>query len=81
MRIDGNVGGADRIIRIAGGAALALAAFGGLVAPWGWIGLFLVGTGVFEVCPVNSLIGRSTYVRPARKAVVRKPQRGGSARG
>jgi hypothetical protein len=81
MRIDGNVGGADRIIRIAIGTVLALAALAGWIGPWGWIGLFLLGTGVFEMCPVHSLIGRSTYVRPPRKVVVRKPARGGSSRG
>jgi hypothetical protein len=78
--MDGNVGGADRMIRMTVGAGLALAALLGVIEPWGWIGLFLLGTGVFEVCPVNSLIGRSTYVRPPRKAVVRKRERGGSSR-
>jgi Protein of unknown function (DUF2892) len=72
--IDGNVGGIDRIIRIAAGALFSVAALMGIIPAWGWAGVLLIGTGVFEMCPVYSMIGRSTYVRPRRKQIKRKPK-------
>ena len=51
-----NVGGIDRILRIAAGAGLiGWAAFGGPV--WAWIGVVPLLTGAFRFCPVYLLFG------------------------
>ncbi|MBE0553527.1 MAG: DUF2892 domain-containing protein [Rhodobacteraceae bacterium] len=65
-----NVGGADRILRIAVGAALILWFFldngSGF---WHWaklIGVVPLATGLFSTCPLYSLLGLSTC--PMKKA-------------
>lgn len=60
-----NVGGIDRILRIAAGVVLIGLAVAGIGAPWTWIGILPLVTGVIGVCPAYSLIGVSTC--PARK--------------
>ncbi|MEJ2055557.1 MAG: DUF2892 domain-containing protein [Calditrichaceae bacterium] len=46
-----NVGGIDKILRIVIGLALIALVFVGPKTPWGWIGLILVLTGLFNFCP------------------------------
>jgi hypothetical protein len=59
-----NVGGIDRILRIALGAALILwAILGGPV--WAWIGVVPLATGLIKFCPFYPILGMSTC--PARK--------------
>lgn len=54
-----NVGGVDRVIRIAAGVALvAWAALGGPV--WAWIGVVPLATGLMGWCPVYLPLGLST---------------------
>lgn len=54
-----NVGGIDRIVRIAAGVALiAWALLGGPV--WAWIGLVPLATGAVGFCPLYPLIGFSS---------------------
>lgn len=54
-----NVGGIDRILRIALGAVLiAWAAMGGPL--WAWLGLVVLATGVFRFCALYTLIGVDT---------------------
>jgi hypothetical protein len=54
-----NVGGIDRILRIAAGAALiAWALLGGPV--WAWVGVIALATGVINFCPAYSLLGINT---------------------
>lgn len=54
-----NVGGIDRILRIALGAALILwAILGGPV--WAWIGVVPLATGLIKFCPLYPLLGMST---------------------
>lgn len=54
-----NVGGVDRILRIAAGAALITwALLGGPV--WAWIGVVALATGVLNFCPVYTLFGINT---------------------
>lgn len=55
-----NVGGIDRVIRIVGGAGLAVAAATGAVGAWGWIGLVPLATGLIGNCPAYSIFGMST---------------------
>lgn len=54
-----NVGGIDRILRVAAGLGLlAWAAMGGPV--WAWIGVVPLATGMFGFCPAYPLLGFST---------------------
>ena len=55
-----NVGGIDRIIRIVVGAVLIGNVFTGLQTPIGWLGVILVVTGLFGVCPLYSILGINT---------------------
>jgi membrane-associated protease RseP (regulator of RpoE activity) len=54
-----NVGSAERRLRIAVGLVLVLLAIVGIGAPWTWIGLVPLVTGLFSFCPVYALLGRS----------------------
>jgi len=54
-----NVGGVDRILRIAAGAALITwALLGGPL--WAWIGVVALATGVMNFCPAYALLGINT---------------------
>ncbi len=54
-----NVGGIDRVLRIAAGLGLvAWAAVGGPV--WAWIGVVPLATGAIGFCPVYPLLGLNT---------------------
>ena len=55
-----NVGGMDRVLRIVVGLALILMAVTGVIGNWGWIGLVLLATGIFSVCPAYGLLGMNT---------------------
>jgi hypothetical protein len=58
-----NVGSVDRIIRIVAGLALIAATLLGWIGVWGWLGLVLVGTGVFRFCPAYLPFGFRTCQR------------------
>lgn len=55
-----NVGGIDRMLRIAVGAALILwaAVLGGPV--WAWIGVVPLATGLVKFCPIYPILGMNT---------------------
>jgi O-antigen ligase len=55
-----NVGGIDKIARIVVGAVLILLALTGTIGAWGWIGIVPLATGLFNFCPLYSLIGVNT---------------------
>lgn len=55
-----NVGGFDRIARIAAGLTLIGLAVAGIFAPWGYIGLVPLLTGIFKFCPAYPLFGMNT---------------------
>jgi uncharacterized membrane protein YfcA len=55
-----NVGGLDRIIRIAVGLALIAAAATGTIGLWGWIGVVPLLTGAMGWCPPYALLGLNT---------------------
>lgn len=55
-----NVGSADKIIRIVLGVILISLVFVGPKTQWGWIGLVPLLTGLFNFCPLYSVIGMST---------------------
>ena len=54
-----NVGGIDKLLRIGAGIGLiAWALLGGPV--WAWIGVAPLATGLFNFCPLYTLIGINT---------------------
>jgi len=62
-----NVGGIDRILRIAVGALLIVLAALNIIGVWGYIGVVLVATGLIRFCPVYPLLGINTCpTRPAQ---------------
>lgn len=55
-----NVGGIDKIVRIAAGVILILLAITGVFSPWGWIGVLPLLTGLLGWCPAYRLFGIKT---------------------
>jgi len=55
-----NVGRIDQAARIGGGLALIGLFAGGLIGPWGLVGLVPLGTGLLRFCPVYRLFGVHT---------------------
>ncbi|MBI3222307.1 MAG: DUF2892 domain-containing protein [Nitrosomonadales bacterium] len=55
-----NVGGIDRILRIAIGLVLIALAATGTIGVWGWIGVVPLLTGIFKFCPAYSIFGTNT---------------------
>lgn len=58
-----NVGGIDKLARIAVGAVLILLALTGTIGVWGWIGVLPLATGLFNFCPAYKLMGVNTCKR------------------
>lgn len=61
-----NVGGIDKILRIVAGLALIVMAIMGIGAPWTWIGVVPLVTGLMGWCPAYTLFGLNTC--PLKKA-------------
>ncbi|MGD9521385.1 MAG: DUF2892 domain-containing protein [Tepidiphilus sp.] len=55
-----NVGGIDKIIRIAVGVVLIVLALMGIGTPWTWIGVLPLVTGLVGWCPLYPLLGINT---------------------
>lgn len=55
-----NEGTVDRALRVILGVVLIALALTGTFAPWGWIGIVPLVTGLVGVCPVYSLFGIRT---------------------
>jgi hypothetical protein len=55
-----NVGGIDRIVRIALGLVLIGLAATNTVGVWGWIGIVPLVTGLVGWCPPYALLGWNT---------------------
>ncbi|WP_423185418.1 YgaP family membrane protein [Alishewanella sp. d11] len=55
-----NVGGIDKISRIIAGVVLIALAATGTIGPWGWIGVVPLFTGLFNFCPLYTLLGIKT---------------------
>lgn len=60
MQMKRNVGKADRMIRLIGGAALVAAAAFGVIGVWGYIGLIFVATAFMNFCPLYKIVGFKT---------------------
>lgn len=63
-----NVGGTDRILRIAVGVILIALTLMGTIGAWGWIGLVPLATGFMRTCPLYSILGMNTCPMDARKS-------------
>jgi len=59
-----NVGGIDKVLRIAAGLGLIGLAVAGVGTPWTWIGVIPLATGVVGFCPFYPILGLNTC--PAR---------------
>jgi hypothetical protein len=55
-----NVGGIDKILRIVFGVVLIGLALAGIGAPWTFIGVVPLVTGLFSWCPLYPLLGISS---------------------
>jgi len=55
-----NVGGIDRIARIAVGLLLLALTLTGTIGAWGWIGLVPLATGLTRFCPLYPMLGMNT---------------------
>lgn len=60
LKMKANVGGLDRIARIAAGLVLIGLAATGTVGVWGWIGVVPLATGSLGWCPAYLPFGLST---------------------
>ena len=59
-----NVGGIDKIARLAVGLVLCILALAGTIGAWGWIGLVPLVTGLIGWCPAYLPLGLNTCRRP-----------------
>lgn len=64
--MNANVGGIDKILRIVAGLVLIGLAIMGIGAPWTWIGVVPLATGLMGWCPAYSIFGMNTC--PMKKA-------------
>ncbi|NRQ42948.1 DUF2892 domain-containing protein [Rheinheimera sp. YQF-2] len=55
-----NVGGIDKGLRIIAGMTLMTLAATGTIGVWGWLGIVPLLTGLFNFCPLYSLLGIKT---------------------
>lgn len=55
-----NVGALDQLLRLAVGFVLLFLAGGGMIAVWGYIGVFPMATAAVSWCPMYRLLGVST---------------------
>lgn len=55
-----NVGGIDRVLRISAGTALIVLAATETVGAWGYVGIAVAATGIFQFCPAYLPFGLSS---------------------
>ena len=55
-----NVGGIDRILRIAAGLVLIGLTVTGTIGMWGWLGVVPLATGAIGWCPPYAILGFNT---------------------
>ena len=58
-----NVGNIDRALRILVGLALIGTAAGGIIGPWGYVGIVPLLTGLVARCPLYAMLGIATTAR------------------
>lgn len=62
-----NVGGLDRMLRIALGLVLIVLAAMGIIGWWGWLGVIPLATGLLRFCPLYLPLSMNTCPLDARK--------------
>ena len=72
-----NVGGIDKIARLAVGLVLCILALAGTIGAWGWIGLVPLATGLIGWCPAYLPLGLNTCRRPDDALYIADWRRGG----
>lgn len=55
-----NVGGIDKILRIAVGALLLILTATQVIGLWGLVGIVPLATGLFNFCPLYTVLGIKT---------------------
>lgn len=55
-----NEGNVDRALRVIVGLVLIALALTGKFAPWGWVGVVPLVTGLLGTCPIYSIFGINT---------------------
>jgi hypothetical protein len=55
-----NVGAADRVVRVVLGLGLLALSYAGPAAPWGYLGVIPLLTGVIGTCPLYTALGLRT---------------------
>lgn len=55
-----NVGGVDRVLRMVAGAALIVLAATDTIGVWGYVGVVVAATGIFQFCPAYLPFGLSS---------------------
>lgn len=55
-----NVGGIDKVLRIVIGTLLIALAVFGVIGAWGYLGVIVLLTGVFNFCGAYTLLGINT---------------------
>lgn len=55
-----NVGGIDKILRIAVGVVLIGLTLTNVIGVWGWVGVVPLLTGIINWCPIYPLVGINT---------------------
>jgi hypothetical protein len=69
----GNVGIADRIVRILASIFILSLVFVGPKTPWGWLGFIPLDTGLIGWCPVYTVLRVGTNRLPPRSRVPHSP--------
>ena len=59
-----NVGGIDKVLRIVAGVVLIGLGIAGIGAPWTFIGIVPLLTGLFNFCPLYPLLGINSCKKP-----------------
>ncbi len=60
LTMNSNVGGIDRIVRIAIGLILIGLTLTGTIGVWGWLGIVPLATGAIGWCPPYAMFGFNT---------------------
>jgi hypothetical protein len=58
MKMEKNIGGMERMVRVVLGIALLALMFMHQIGSWGWLGLILIVTGMISFCPIYKLFRR-----------------------
>jgi len=61
-----NEGTLDRGLRVAAGLVLLGLTLGGIIGPWGYLGIVPLATGLVGMCPLYALLGINTCAAPRR---------------